>query len=186
MTQYGFGNLAEVLTSNGPGILPSFQTFSGGGGTGLNPSNPAFEVYLAAPISNVTGNGTVYSVLFDTIKYDQTSNITLNSSGLTIFTAPTTAKYLMNFTATFTGVSATNTTFQMRLTTTSLTYLMRNQNPGVVQSGGNYMVQFSKTVTMSAGDTCSVQVYMAGSVSDNISLYGDANFATFWEGVLIT
>jgi len=61
-------------------------------------SQPCFQVYVNSNITSVTGNGAVYPILFDTTKFDLNSNITLNSGGKTIFTAPVAGKYLLNFT----------------------------------------------------------------------------------------
>lgn len=67
-----------------------------------NTSQPCFLVYLTTNVSNVTGDGTPYNLLFDTPLFDQNSNITLNSSGKTIFTAPVTGNYLFNVVTNFT------------------------------------------------------------------------------------
>lgn len=69
----------DVLTSNGTGVAPSFQppvVIGGGGG---------FLAHLNTNRSNVTGDFTTYTVVFDQIIFDTTGGY---NSGNGIFTAP--------------------------------------------------------------------------------------------------
>ncbi len=86
MAYVGRGSAAELLTENPTIDLPNFQTIS--------LQKAGFLVYLTTSISNVLGNSsTPYPILFDTTSFDNGGNVTLNSAGHTIFTAPYSGVY---------------------------------------------------------------------------------------------
>ena len=58
-----------------------------------NTAQPCFRAYLANAINDVTGNGTNYTVIFDTAEFDNSSSYDV-ATGL--FTAPKTGRYLFN------------------------------------------------------------------------------------------
>ena len=51
----------------------------------LTPGQSAFSAYVSSTLSNVTGDNTSYTVIFDTEELDRSSNYN-NSNG--VFTAP--------------------------------------------------------------------------------------------------
>src|ERR1044071_1621494 len=59
----GVGTSGQVLTSNGAGALPTFQSASGGVSVG-------FAAYLDAIQSNITGDGTNFTAVFNTEIFD--------------------------------------------------------------------------------------------------------------------
>ena len=56
------------------------------------PSQPAFNAYMGSTASNVTGDGTLYAIAFDTELYDVGSDY---NTGTYTFTAPVTGRYRM-------------------------------------------------------------------------------------------
>lgn len=167
-------NGTRLVNYAGPQISPS--------GILTNTTQPVFLVYLNSSVNNVTGDGTTYSVLFDTTAYDIGGNITLNSAGKTIFTAPVTGTYQFNLSLSATvvliGISGE---VQVTLIGTSSSY----QNSAFPYNyiGGNFGI--STTMKLTAGDTVYAN-YLANAVSKNIGLVGGAApFVTWWSGYLV-
>lgn len=89
---------SAILATDGSGV-PSITTASG---NWLNTSRSCFLAKTTSNQVNVTGDGTVYTVNFETVSFDQGSNYN-NATGT--FTAPVTGKYMFSC-----GVSAFSTT----------------------------------------------------------------------------
>ena len=89
------GSNGNVLTSDGTNWNSTAPLSAG--------LLPAFRIALAATKSNVTGDGTLYTVPFDTVVYDQASNV----SGAT-FVAPTKGIYLFTASVALTNLSTTS------------------------------------------------------------------------------
>ena len=83
------------------------------GGSRTLPAQPCIKVKLSGDVTNVTGDGTAYTVIFDSVITDQQSNYN-NSTG--IFTAPIAGMYLVTAGVTFTGLTALDTTGKVTLT----------------------------------------------------------------------
>ena len=149
------------------------------------PRQPAFEVRLANSLSNVTGDGTFYGIVFDTLVYDQGSNINL-SGPPTTFTAPVTGIYNFSCCAFFTGLGALFTDARINLqTTTAGQIVMLRQNSANTNTSGFLVVNGNVYTKMNAGDTAFVQIYVGGSTK-TIGLLGDASaFTTYFCGALI-
>jgi hypothetical protein len=188
-TQLGTLNLKTPLTIANGGTQASSMSTSTGivkyDGTSLvtsttakidssnrmtNTSQPCFLVQVQTPISNVTGDGTVYSVLFDTTTYDQGSNITLNSSGKTIFTAPVTGKYLLQASITLTTATVAQQT-QIRIITTGRTYFA---GFNLTNAGNSMGLPITCICDMTAADTALIQVFQGG-VTKNASVSGSGS-----------
>src|SRR5260221_1224895 len=159
ITSTAVGTATQVLTSNGTGVAPTYQAAPAPATTA------AFLVFLATSVGNVTGDGTVYPVLFDTTAFDTGSNITLNSSGKTIFTAPVTGRYQFNATLNVNGLSAPWTDAYCTIVTTSKSYYFGYINPGTSAaiSGGYLSFTGSVIASMTATDTAYVQISLSGS-----------------------
>jgi len=197
----GTGSAGQILTSNGASALPSFQAAPGGGITGpgsstdraistwngitgsalfdnsttkidstgrfTNSAQPCFCAFVSSTISNVTGDGTAYTVIFDTERFDRGSNYD-NTTG--IFTAPVTGIYHFSAFLLYQGINS-NVQPDIRIETTAKTYLLGNfSNP---LSGGNFPMNISLTVDMSAGDTANIIANVGNWPSKIISIFGD-------------
>lgn len=115
------------------------------------PLNPAFNVGVAAPIPNVTGNGTIYTVVYDTVKFDRGSNL---SGGTTTFTAPVDGVYWFTFDVLFTNVQASHTVGEIRIV-----------------GGGDWVDVFSPANERNANDEVNrkISVLMSLTASDTVS-----------------
>lgn len=149
------------------------------------PLQPAFLVRLATSLTNVTGDGTFYGIVFDTIVYDQGSNVNL-SGPPTIFTAPVTGKYNFTCCAFFTGLGAGFTDARINIiSTTAGQVVVTRINPSSINVGGLLVVGGNVYINMTSGDTTFVQIYV-GSSTKTIGLLGDASaLTTYFSGVLV-
>lgn len=139
------GTSGQVLTSNGAGALPTMQDLPG--------SQSSFVAYLGSNQSNVTGDGTAY-----TLGTGATLTIlTNNGSDFTtsgVFTAPTTGLYMFGCNVQIDGLTSGMTLGYLELSTTSRLYRSDTCNIGAIRSNGNSAsLSFHCTVPMSATDT---------------------------------
>ena len=151
----------------------------------INTTRSAFEVQTSATISNVTGDGTQYNILFDNTVFDLGSNVTLNSGGKTIFTAPKTGIYFFYAGVCLSGVSSTVTGGELALLLGGGTMIIDAKNP--YNSAGSPTVgpQFSggKLVSLSANATVALYILIRGSVKDvDIAFFNAPPYSTTFFG----
>lgn len=183
---------ASVIEFSGTSSGFNVTTISPTPGFGAMASNltlPCFLVNLNTTLTNKTGAGTAYNILFDTTTYDQGTNITLNSGGQTIFTAPVTGKYHFDVSATFSSVTAAMTSTILTITTTGNTITGSQCNAGAIRdASNNSSVSYSITVPMTRGDTAFITVGLFNGAGNTAGLLGASGAApkyTFWSGYLV-
>ena len=140
---------------------------------------PAFLSYLNTTVTNVSGDGTLYTVVFDTEVYDQGANMTT-----TTFTAPFTGRYLLNFSALVTGGTILNPA-NFFINTSNRVYLQTGAGLlGAVQTSA--ATSFSVIADMDAADTAVFQFQATdtGGKVDDISGLSSGNLVTFCSGKL--
>lgn len=119
------------------------------------PLQPAF-LATSAGANDVTGDGTVYTIVWDTEIYDQNADFASNT-----FTAPVTGRYLLTASINLKQIGAGHTNIALTIVTGNRSY-----NRGQVQGAGLY-TSFTMTNTviadMDAGDTATVTVTVSGS-----------------------
>ena len=148
--------------------------------SGTNSTLPAFMVILGTTVSNVTGDDTNYNILFDTTLFDQNSNITLNSGGKTIFTAPKTGLYSLTYAFTSTNPGLSTRARQNIITTTKNYQSLLEASTNLTTTGGNMTGLFS----MTSGDTAYCQVSYGGTTK-TVNAYGDSAPQTYFSGYLV-
>lgn len=198
----------KVLTSNGTGVAPSFQTLS------ANITGPGSSTDRAV----ATWNGTTGAALFNnsTVLIDSTgrqtntaqpcfsaynnailSNVTGNSVAYTvilntalvnqgsyydtttgIFTAPVTGTYLFNFTFTLADLTSSNTNMNVGFIVGANQYRHCQLNPYAASVSGVLSISGSTMYYMTATNTMKMVVTVVGG-GQTIDLYGDGSTNPF-------
>ena len=117
--------------------------------------------FLAQPsglLSNVTGNGTTYSVVFATERFDTGADFSSAT-----FTAPETGKYLLSTHLMISGVTTNVTRFDLSIVTSNATYTTQT---APADPGSQIDPMFTVIADMDASDTASVKIYATGEGSN--------------------
>lgn len=134
-------------------------------------------------ITNVTGDGTAYTVLFETEVSDATAAY---NPATGVYTAAVTAPHTFAFNVSLRDIGSGDgfTAAWATLVTTQGSYNLDWHNAASVQAGSSYLtVSGSMTVPMTAGDTARVQVLVAGGAK-TVGVYANAAFNTFTGAVV--
>ncbi len=144
------------------------------------PLQPAFLAYVGTTITNVTGDGTEYTVIFDNEVYDQNADFNLGTS---TFTAPVTGRYFLQFSILVTGgtvIGAANA----RIVTSNRTY----NNTMILSPGSTSACSMNMSVLadMDAADTATFTTATTdtGGKIDDVSGTTSGNLRTFVSGYL--
>ena len=174
----GLGNANDVLTSQGPGMLPTWQS------NFVLPAKPCFSGLVNSILNAVTGDGTFYRVNFQAEQFDQANNFLTGNTGSSGFTAPYTAIYLINY------------YFLVRINSSSINQLIVQTyvngssvsntiylDPGELYiSPTNYAaVSASLMLKLNAGDLVYPVLEAAGSGSKNL----DIGVGSVFQGVIL-
>lgn len=135
------------------------------------PLNPCFYAFLATDETNVTGDGTIFTVGTNTAfteVFDQGSNLTLNP---VTFTAPVVGRYLICFNLSVTDATVAVDRFDSAIVTSNRNHTIINAyNPASDTFGMNQSV----VLDMDASDTATFTVRVAGEAADTVDVFGDA------------
>lgn len=147
-------------------------------GNNLSPSNPCFVVALSTTVSNVTGDGTNYTIVFDTEIIDQSNSYTMTGN---YFVTPIAGNYIFNFKCQFTQA-------------TSGSVVNININSGSIglkdfassYSNGTYDKSLTHQIYLNAGVTVSASIFGA-AINKVISINGKSTdfYQTVFSGYLL-
>jgi len=108
--------------------------------------------------ANVTGDGTVYTVLFANEVIDKQGNFSSPT-----WTAPVTGKYLISTTVFLQQQAGTMTSNKVTIVTTARSYLCTNVNAAIRDANNNWgNAVASSIVDMTSGDTATITVQCSG------------------------
>jgi len=117
------------------------------------PLQPAFLAYPSVQIDNVTGDGTIYKIIYNTELFDQNGDF---NTGTSEFTAPVAGRYFFSFVCSVGLLTAAHTLGLGSLVTSDHTYIGTYMNyastAGAGASNGIYTDSSSWIVPMDAGD----------------------------------
>ena len=125
----------------------------------VSPGQPAFLTELAGgDVSNVTGDGTIYTVLWGVETFDQGANV----SGST-FTAPVAGRYLFSTMLSLQQAASGHTSGVLRINAGGVTF-RKDFNPYNERNTGDDVGATTLTVLcdMAADDTALVTVQVSG------------------------
>jgi hypothetical protein len=151
-----------------------------------NSAQPCFLAYASADLTNISGDGTAYTVLFNTVVFDQASNYT---AGTGTFTAPVTGRYFFNCNFNVNVGVTTTTAMYAFIKCTSRKQLAfnlptRNNVIGFFGVNADIGGNMSGIFDMTAGDTCIIEFHADGGAKTT-SLRGGADLNTCFSGHLI-
>ncbi len=147
------------------------------------PLQPSFLAYASANLNNVTGNGTVYTVIFNTELSD--TGIYNNATG--VVTAGVAGPYEFGGAIHFDDLPAAGGTIEIYLDTTARQILIDRIDTGVRTSAGEYLRSWHiGHVVMAAADTARLKVVVTGAGADTVDLLGGAatTLQTYFYGRL--
>ena len=113
--------------------------------------NPSFSVRHSGAASNVTGDGTSYTIVWDTERWDVGNNFASNT-----FTAPVFGYYYFTVLVSFTGLTSGMTSGRIRILTTNLELEDRFDPYDLMEANGLTRINFSSLFLMNIGDTATV------------------------------
>jgi len=173
----GDGDVLKLGTT-AIGTSTMFQATAAGEIT--KPLQPAFLAYNSADDANVTGNGTVATVDFDTEVFDQNSDFAADT-----FTAPVTGRYRFEVAVQMSNLNGATTSI-LKLVATSRTVILAQLNPtAVADASGTVTLSGSALIDMAATDTVTVTLTNSGAGADNNTINGSASpHETFFSGCL--
>ena len=172
----GNAPVAASLTSTNASI-----TYTAGVGT-LNldiAAMPSFFAYVDATVPNVTGDGTVYTVIFNTEEFDTLSNFNTTTG---MFTAPTDGLYCLGAQMTLDDIGAQHTQLNFHLTlSTGQIYPFDIENPRVIGSPILLTRSSSALMQMASGTSAFITIQVSG-VTKLVDVVGNADKSQtiFW------
>ncbi len=168
----GLTGIVKVVSSviSAAGILNA-DVQSGAAITPDKLSGPLFSYYRAASDNNVTGNGTVYTCLFDTAVISNANYAT----GTGVFTAPAAGKYLFVGKVGVASGSSGGTQGEVNIVTTGRSY-RHDFNPygNRHTASGVASMPFAVIASMAQNDTAKVTLTVTGDGSNIADFIGGA------------
>lgn len=172
--KYGTGDF--TLASATGTVINSLDT-----GEVTMPLQPAFLATLTNSLTNLTGDGTSYNVIFDTEIYDQGSDFNLGTS---VFMAPVTGRYHFAVGLFYQSLGVLFTDGSLTLSTSNRNYALTRGNYGALQTSGFLSWGNNCYVDMDLGDEAVVTIVISGSTK-TVGLLGDSGAINFFSGVLV-
>lgn len=139
------------------------------------PLQSTFLAYMTTSVNNISGDGTLYTIIFDTEAFDRNNDFTLGTS---TFTAPVTGLYSFNLGVQLGGGTIMTNVF-LQVVTTALTYQRNIPNTAgsTTTASGTHVV----LANMTAADTATFNITSTdsgGKVDDVLGL--STGFARTW------
>ena len=142
---------------------------------------PAFCAIKSSSSLNVTGDGTIVDVVFDSQQVDLASNYD-NTTG--VFTAPRDGVYSFHAQVALFGISASETRSDIKLVTTSLTFNATVANSGNPPFPENVLQITVPFVFMKKDDTAKIQIVLYNGTK-TVDIVGDSVAYTYFSGGLV-
>ena len=148
------------------------------------PLQPAFLAILDVTLADVTGDGTLYTVIFDNEVYDQGDDLNIGTS---VFTAPKTGRYALEVGLLFGDLAAGHTNGAISIVTSNRQYQNSTMSYGAAMTVSNQLaLSQSVCADMDASDTAHITALVSGGalVVDLVS-GGATNPLNYFSGHLV-
>lgn len=182
------GTLDNGLTSVSYGLIsaanPSMARMAyGSGGEIMLPFQPAFLAYKSSETVNVTGNGGVYDIYYDTELFDRGNDFNTTTG---VFTAPVAGLYALTATVMLRGMSTAATFATFSLRTSNRNYVV-DQGLNVAAGQPQIAMVIHALADMDAGDTAAPRIVVIGMAGNTADVYGTAasDLQTYFSGHLV-
>jgi hypothetical protein len=143
-------------------------------------TQPAFLARKPSNNQDSFAIDTGVDVTLSTEDFDVGSNFASNT-----FTAPTTGVYIFTANVYLTNLDVDATSYSLDLVTDAGTYRLAIVDPGAFSADvGEYTLNGSMPLLLTAGDTAKIQVYQAGG-SQQTNIRGSGTRGTFFAGYLL-
>ena len=172
---------SDALKINQGGASPSAGTNTWkmtAAGELTMPTQSAFKAHLGTTATNVTGDGTSYTAIFNTEIYDQNADYN-NATG--VYTCPVTSKCQFNSTLELGGLAAAHTSGTFSLVTSNYTYIMLRDVSVVRTAANTEGITLSGCCEMDAADTAYVTILISGGALAVDVILGAP---TFFDGTI--
>jgi len=123
-----------IVTYNGTRLINYAGPQISSGGVLTNTTQPMLSAFVGVSQTNVTGDGTDFDVIFDTI-VDQNGSNYDNTTGK--FTCPVTGFYYIDYTVTFTDITSSMDDGVAQILSNAGTILHRSWNAAAFKTAGN-------------------------------------------------
>jgi hypothetical protein len=143
--------------------LDSSTVFADHSGNITRPLQPAFFAYVDGDIFNVTGNGTVYYIVYNAESYDIGSNF---STATGIFTAPISGNYFLSSSGGCSG--AATTTVVLNLVCSNYSYNSQYSRTSSLNTNNSFISTLDQ---MDAADTAKVSIASTGAGADTCDVF---------------
>lgn len=124
------------------------------------PSQPSFWAYLSSSDNNVTGDGSLYDIICDTVSYD---NYSQYNSSTGVFTAAYPRMYEVSGVITVSGIGLLHSGVYFNLVTSGGTKRIFALVPSSAVLSGLYTASFSRQILFNTNETAYLQVVVTGS-----------------------
>lgn len=149
-----------------------------GGGNRTLPLNSCFSADVFNSVTNTTGDGTEYFIIFDNEAspfFDQNANYDTTTG---VFTAPVAGKYQVNAKVTMNNLAAAHNQAYLTVKVGGTNYSSNRINPGACRDAGNMLtMQISFVVALAASATVAVALLVSGGTKV-VGIEG-ANFSSY-------
>lgn len=181
----GFGGppsgLAQTIMSMTPVLVANQTEVAFPNARWVTMANqPSFSAYNSSARANETGDGTVYTLIFNTEEYDRGGVF----DGTSTFTAPVAGIYSFNCRVLLTNLGAGHTSGQINLTKTGITtYYGDTYNVAAMRTSSNIAtLAISKRISLTAGQTVTATVAVSGGAK-TVGIDGSA-VITYFDATL--
>jgi hypothetical protein len=144
------------------------------------PLQPSFYAYLSSTANNVSGDGTVYTIINNTEVFDLNADYNTTTG---VLTAPVTSKWAFTASVYIIGLLSGHTEGFIRVATSNRTYQVQVNPYAMSTTGFITLVATVSCADMDAADTASATMRVSNSTKV-VDVYSDAG-ATFFSGRML-